>query len=232
MKRLWITLTILAVIVTGIAVACSNEGHPAPQVDFESFQAVLLDYDYWENVKNPTVMGIGDDVTMVVARGSYVTPEVYPGEVSWTLSSEGVIKFFASAKSSVSGNGTSASGSIVGIKAVGEGTVSVTIQDAFGHTIVHNFRVGAGQHYRPGGEWDDHTQSGSDYYFPGNSSGYTFPGNSSGYTFPSKSSGYTFPSNSSGYTFPSKSSGYTFPSNSSGYTFASKSSGYTFPNIF
>lgn len=156
MKKLLVIIAVVAVIA-GISVSgCRRSGPAKSSSDsFNTFNGGILDYDYWKSIKNPGVLGLDDAVTLAIGRGGYENPEVFGGKVTWTLSETGVLEFILATRSQVSGKGSKATGSIIGIKAVGSGTVTVIATDAHGNTYKHEFRVGKGQHYKPDAEWSE-----------------------------------------------------------------------------
>ena len=161
MKKLLVIIAVVAVIA-GISVSgCRRSGPAKSSSDsFNTFNGGILDYDYWKSIKNPGVLGLDDAVTLAIGRGGYENPEVFGGKVTWTLSETGVLEFILATRSQVSGKGSKATGSIIGIKAVGSGTVTVIATDAHGNTYKHEFRVGNGQHYKPDAEWYEYSSSG------------------------------------------------------------------------
>ena len=156
MKKLLVIIAVVAVIA-GISVSgCRRSGPAKSSSDsFNTFNGGILDYDYWKSIKNPGVLGLDDAVTLAIGRGGYENPEVFGGKVTWTLSETGVLEFILATRSQVYNKGSKATGNIIGIKAVGSGTVTVIATDAHGNTYKHEFRVGNGQHYKPDAEWSE-----------------------------------------------------------------------------
>ena len=156
MKKLLVIIAVVAVIA-GVSVSGCRRSSPAKSSSdsFSTFNGGILDYDYWKSIKNPGVLGLDDAVTLAIGRGGYENPEVFGGKVTWTLSETGVLEFILATRSQVSSKGSKAIGSIIGIKAVGSGTVTVIATDAHGNTYKHEFRVGSGQHYKPDAEWSE-----------------------------------------------------------------------------
>lgn len=213
-------------IVSGLIIAsCGGSGSSSDKIDkgFEATGMELLDYNYWQGINEPAVMGPNDMAVLAVGKGGYTDPKVYKGEVVWTVYPVGVVKFVAASNktSPVADDGDSAVGNVVSVIAVAEGEATVTARDVLGNTITHGFKVGEGQHYSPDATWDEEAAgghgTGGSSSSSGNQSSY-----SSGYSSGS-SSGYKS-SSSSGYK-SSSSSGYNSGS-SSGYNNNSSSSGY------
>ena len=213
-------------IVSGLIIAsCGGSGSSSDNIDkgFEATGMELLDYNYWQGINEPAVMGPNDMAVLAVGKGGYTDPKVYKGEVVWTVYPVGVVKFVAASNktSPVADDGDSAVGNVVSVIAVAEGEATVTARDVLGNTITHGFKVGEGQHYSPDATWDEEAAgghgTGGSSSSSGNQSSY-----SSGYSSGS-SSGYKS-SSSSGYK-SSSSSGYSSGS-SSGYNNNSSSSGY------
>ena len=208
MKKIIILLAAMAVAAGLVFVACHRSDSNKPEtVSFLTFQADILDLDYWATIHTPGVMGIDEEATLVVGRSGYENPEYYPGDVIWNLAPAGVLIFVqATWKTGISEDKTTATGNIVGIRSVGEGSATVTATDSSGNIISHEFVVGNGQHYRPDAEWQDSSSSAypnsSSSVFPQSSSS-MFP-NSSSSTYPQFSSSM-YP-NSSSSTYPRSSS--------------------------
>lgn len=208
MKKLWVLLAALTVAAGLVIASCGggSDKNDDVLIDFESFHAEMLDNNLWVTINEPGVMGLNEIVPLVIGNPDYKSTKTYPGEVLWGMSPVGVVVFVETSKSTVSHEGTAASGSIIGIKAIAVGTVEITALDNNGHNIEHTFLVGEGQHYSPDGQWDENINP---YYpsgwYPNNSSssGYNGSGNSgssSGYNGGGKSgssSGYNGGNNSS-----------------------------------
>ncbi|MBR6002645.1 MAG: hypothetical protein IK045_07260 [Bacteroidales bacterium] len=153
MKKIWIVIAALAVLTGIIVVGCHrSDGGSKESQTFEEFGATILDYDYWKNIHSPGIMGPGDEATLVVGKIGDQAGEAFSGQISWSLSRTGVVAFVDVTKSTVSEDGTTATGNIVGIKAIGEGDVTVFAEDGHGTSIEHGFHVELGQHYTPEGE--------------------------------------------------------------------------------
>ena len=215
MKKFLILLAALAAAAGFVFVAChrSNSAEPEVPSTFPSFQAEILDLDYWTAIRTPGVMGLDEAVTLVVGKSGYEDPKYYPGDVTWSVAPVGVLVFEqVTLKTSVSQDQRSATGNIVGIRSIGEGSATVIASDAEGNILTHEFVVGNGQHYRPDGQWQDNSSS----------SGYT---NSSSCAYPtssSYSSMYPQSSSSGGYQYSSS----TYPQSSSSAYQQSSSSTY------
>ena len=159
MKKFLIFLA-AAVVLTGIIIVSCHRSNPDGSGDFESFGASILDYDYWKPIHDPGIMGPGDVATLVVGKIGYEATEVFPGKVTWSISADGVLVFVQQiSKSEVAEDGLTATGNIVEIRAIGEGTVTVLAKDAAGNVIQHEFKVAEGQHYTPDGEWKEPSYS-------------------------------------------------------------------------
>ncbi|MBR0298392.1 MAG: hypothetical protein IJR01_05475 [Bacteroidales bacterium] len=183
MKKLWVLLAALTVAAGLVIASCGggSDKNDDVLVDFETFHAELLDFNLWKNINEPGVMGLYEIVPLAIGRSDYKNAKLYPGKVLWGMYPEGVVVFVETSKSTVSHEGTSAEGNIIGIKAIAEGTVEITALDNNGHNIKHTFLVGEGQHYSPDGQWDENINP--DYpsgWYPNksSSSGYDGGGNS------------------------------------------------------
>lgn len=208
-------------VVSGLIIAsCGGSGSSSDKIDkgFEATGMELLDYNYWQGINEPAVMGPNDMAVLAVGKGGYTDPKVYKGEVVWTVSPVGVVKFVAASNktSPVADNGDSAVGNVVSVIAVAEGEATVTARDVMGNTITHGFKVGEGQHYSPDATWDD--EAGGHGTGGSSSSGYDSC-SSSGY-HSSSSAGYSSGSSS---TYKSSSSS-TYKSSSSSANKSSSSS--------
>ena len=147
-------------VVSGLIIAsCGGSGSSSDKIDkgFEATGMELLDYNYWQGINEPAVMGPNDMAVLAVGKGGYTDPKVYKGEVVWTVYPVGVVKFVAASNktSPVADDGDSAVGNVVSVIAVAEGEATVTARDVMGNTITHGFKVGEGQHYSPDATWDD-----------------------------------------------------------------------------
>lgn len=183
MKKLWVLLAALTVAAGLVIASCGggSDKNDDVLVDFETFHAELLDFNLWKNINEPGVMGLYEIVPLAIGRSDYKNAKLYPGKVLWNMYPEGVVVFVETSKSTVSHEGTSAEGNIIGIKAIAEGTVEITALDNNGHIIEHTFLVGEGQHYSPDGQWDENI----DPYYP--SGWYPNKSSSSGYNKSSSS---------------------------------------------
>lgn len=157
MKKLWVLLAALTVAAGLVIASCGggSDKNDDVLIDFESFHAEMLDNNLWVTINEPGVMGLNEIVPLVIGNPDYKSTKTYPGEVLWGMYPVGVVVFVETSKSTVSHEGTAASGSIIGIKAIAEGTVEITALDNNGHSIQHTFLVGEGQHYSPDGQWDE-----------------------------------------------------------------------------
>lgn len=157
MKKLWVLLAALTVAAGLVIASCGggSDKNDDVLIDFESFHAEMLDNNLWVTINEPGVMGLNEIVPLVIGNPDYKSTKTYPGKVLWGMYPVGVVVFVETSKSTVSHEGTAASGSIIGIKAIAEGTVEITALDNNGHSIQHNFLVGEGQHYSPDGQWDE-----------------------------------------------------------------------------
>ena len=213
MKKLWVLLAALTVAAGLVIASCGggSDKNDDVLVDFETFHAELLDFNLWKNINEPGVMGLYEIVPLAIGRSDYKNAKLYPGKVLWNMYPEGVVVFVETSKSTVSHEGTSAEGNIIGIKAIAEGTVEITALDNNGHIIEHTFLVGEGQHYSPDGQWDENI----DPYYP--SGWYPNKSSSSGYD-KSSSSGYNKSSsgnNKSSSSYNKSSSSYDGDGNNS-----------------
>ena len=233
MKKFWLFLSAAAVLA-GIFVVGCNPSDDHDSGDFKSFGASLLDYDYWKPVHDPGVMGPGDEATLVIGKIGYEATELYLGKVTWSLSTEGVLVFTAGTTgATVAEDGLTATGIVVGIKAVGAGTVTVIATDASGIQIWHEFEVGYGQHYRPDGGWDKSSSYSEDYsstFGEDYSSGYSdYYSSSSDEVYSSGYSDYHY-SSSSDEVYSSGYSEYHYSSSSSdNYHYSSGKTHYFSP---
>ena len=182
MKKLWVLLAALTVAACLVIASCGggSDKNDDVLVDFESFHAEMLDNNLWVTINEPGVMGLNEIVPLVIGNPDYKSTKTYPGEVLWGMYPVGVVVFVETSKSTVSHEGTAASGSIIGIKAIAEGTVVITALDNNGHSIQHTFLVGEGQHYSPDGQWDENINPyyPSGWYPNKSSSSYNGGGNS------------------------------------------------------
>ncbi len=164
MKRV-VYIILAAVVLAGLILAgCRKSNNRKSKVDtnFEEFGAQILDYNLWSTIHEPGALGLLDyGVPLVIGKGDYTDPKVYPGEVTWTLDSRGVVKFLSAYDSEVSQDGYTASGSHVILKPVSEGSVYVYAEDADGNRLEHRFVVLRNLHYTPdtnpyaSSGWDD-----------------------------------------------------------------------------
>ena len=162
MKKIWIFLAAV-VLATGIAiVGCSEKNAspaPAPDgggqadpVDFESFEAKILDYNLWKEVTNPCAIGLTDyNVALCIGKGAYSDPQSYPGEVRWTVTPEDVLKFVkpATSTATVSEDGYMATGFPILIRPIAVGNAMIRVQDAAGNKMRLTFFVETDEHYDP-----------------------------------------------------------------------------------
>ena len=82
-------------IVSGLIIAsCGGSGSSSDNIDkgFEATGMELLDYNYWQGINEPAVMGPNDMAVLAVGKGGYTDPKVYKGEVVWTVYPVGVVK--------------------------------------------------------------------------------------------------------------------------------------------
>ena len=187
-------------IVSGLIIAsCGGSGSSSDNIDkgFEATGMELLDYNYWQGINEPAVMGPNDMAVLAVGKGGYTDPKVYKGEVVWTVYPVGVVKFVAASNktSPVADDGDSAVGNVVSVIAVAEGEATVTARDVMGNTITHGFKVGEGQHYSPDATWDEEAAGG--HGTGGSSSSYSSLSSSSSSAAKSSSSSAAKSSSSS-----------------------------------
>ena len=164
MKRV-VYIILASVVLAGLILAgCRKSSNRKSKVDtnFEEFGAQILDYNLWSTIHEPGALGLLDyGVPIVIGKGDYTDPKVYPGEVSWSVDVHGVVKFLSAYDSEVSPDGYTASGSHVILKPVGEGSVYVYAEDADGNRLQHKFIVRENLHYTPDANpwassgWDD-----------------------------------------------------------------------------
>ena len=201
MKKLWVLLAALTV-AAGLVIASCGGGSDKDDdvlIDFESFHAEMLDNNLWVTINEPGVMGLNEIVPLVIGNPDYKSTKTYPGEVLWGMYPVGVVVFVETSKSTVSHEGTAASGSIIGIKAIAEGTVEITALDNNGHNIRHTFLVGEGQHYSPDGQWDENINpSYPSGWYPNKSSSSGYNKSSSGNNKSSSSNNKSSSSNNGG----------------------------------
>ena len=153
MKKIWMLIAAMAVLTGIIIVGCHRSDSDNDNSEtFEEFGATILDYDYCKHIHSPGVMGPGDEATLAVGNIGDESVNTFSGKISWSLSRTGVVAFVDVTKSTVSEDGTTATGNIVGIKAIGEGDVTVFAEDGHGNSIEHSFHVEYGQHYNPEGD--------------------------------------------------------------------------------